>query len=270
MNDRDDRVRVVNAGPEAWAFADHAARMGAALGVEVGSEPALFNYVLGWPEDRSYPPGSFIGREAARCASDKRLQAIAFLERGVPIPETHTLATRDAVDRLLSTRRDTTWVLKWPVGSGATGHRLLRSIDAIPRLWDGPYLLQRFVEMPTPEVYRLYVVGVDAVGWNVRRFPEGVGASPFVAHAKGARYEEAGSPPACVVEAGLLATRAVGLEGRFAAVDFLPDGDRWLVLEVNTDGPFQHVDRDFAGSERLDAQISTCFWSFVEGSRRRP
>ena len=263
---RATHARVINAGPEAWVFEEHAARMAKALGTDASEEPARYNFVLGWPADQPLPAGSFISPKALRCTADKRLQAAAFEEHGVPIPETHVLSTLDDVARFLDAHRGSCWVLKWPVGAGATGHRMLRSVDEIPRLWEPPFLLQRFVEMDEPEVYRLYVVGADAVGWNVRRFPEGVAPSPFVAHAKGARYVDVGLPPAEVVEAGLLAMRAVGLEGGFGAVDFIPDRGRWLVLEVNTDGPYQHVDRDFEGADRLDQQISTCFWAWARES----
>lgn len=267
MTTRREHVRIVNAGPEAWVFEEHAARMAAALGVEISEEPARYNFVLGWPAQRALPARSFIGDEALRCTADKRLQAAAFAAHGVAAPETHVFETRADLGAFLGARREVSWVLKWPTGAGATGHRLLGSTGEILRLWEPPYLLQRFVEMEEPEVYRLYVVGSEAVGWNARRFPEGAPSSPFVAHARGARYVDVGSPPEDVVQMGLLAMRAVGLEGRFGAVDFIPDDARWLVLEVNTDGPFQHVDRDFEGAHDLDARIARCFWAWVESSR---
>ncbi len=259
---------VLNTGPEAWVFAEHAASMARALGVGVRETPAAWNYGLAWPEDEPPSGASFIPWAALRCTADKRLQAEAFASYGVPAPETVILDDAESLARWLATRQDASWVLKYPVGSGAMGHRVVRDVSDVPKAWPTPYLLQRFVAMPRPEVYRAYVVGGEVVLWNARRYPESIEASPFVAHAKGARYVALGEAPSSAVRAALAAVRAVGLAGRFGAVDLLPEDGRWWVLEVNTDGPYQHVDRDIGDDvlgNRLDASIAACFWRWARG-----
>jgi glutathione synthase/RimK-type ligase-like ATP-grasp enzyme len=259
---------VLNTGPEAWVFAEHAARMADALGVPVREAPSARSYVLGWPPGREPSGASFIPWPALRCTADKRLAAEAFDQHAVPVPETVILPGVDALARFLADHPETTWVLKYPTGTGAAGHRIVRAGSEVPRLWPLPLLVQRFIAMPRPEVYRVYVVGDDAVLWNARRYPEGVATSPFVAHARGARYVPLGQPPPEAAAVALAAVSAVGLEGRFGAVDLLPEGERWLVLEVNTDGPYQHVDRDLgdlALASWLDARIADSFWRWARG-----
>src|SRR5699024_4829228 len=96
-----------------------------------------------------------------------------------------------------------------------------------------------------PEVFRLFGAGGDIFGWVARRFASDVKPSPWVAHARGARYELAGEAPAEAVAAGRAALKAAGLLESFGCVDLLrrPTGE-FVVLEVGTDGLYNHVDRE--------------------------
>jgi hypothetical protein len=66
--------------------------------------------------------------------------------------------------------------------------------------------------MERPEVLRTYGAGGEVFGWIARRFPAGSTLTPSVAHARGARYEGAGSLPAAAAEiarAALSATKLI-------------------------------------------------------------
>jgi hypothetical protein len=165
---------------------------------------------------------------------------------------------------LLAQRSEVQWALKWPTGSGGAGHRHLTAADLVPEEWPRPYLVQRFVVQAQPEVYRLYCVAGETFGWNVRRFPPGTTPSPWVAHARGARYETAGEAPAEAERQARAAWKATGLLGSFGCVDLLPDGEEWLVLEVGTDGLHGYVDRDVALpalAEEIDCRLAEAFWA---------
>jgi len=260
---------ILNGGPGAWAFEEHANRLAAVLGVDVGDTAADYVYLLGW--DEAAPPACldmFIPYEAIRVASDKRQQAELFARYQVNTPETHLLETPKAVQVLLSSRGEREWVLKYPTGCGASGHRMLRPGIPLPAGWPTPYVVQEFVKMPEPEVYRLYGVAGETFGWNVRRFPTGVRSSPWVAHVRGARYADAGTPPPEAVLATRDALAATGLQASFGCVDLLRAEDgRWLVLEVGTDGLFNHVDRDLglpAIEAELDQRLGEAFLRWAE------
>lgn len=260
---------ILNAGPGSWAFEAHAERLSRALGIPVSARPADYVYLLGW-EGVDPPPGCrlFIPFEAIRVAADKRRTAAAFAAAGVPAPLTHLLETPEDVARVLSTPSPHAWVLKWPTGCGAGGHRRLAPGDAIPGDWPRPYVLQEFVRLERPEVYRLYAAGGALFGWNARRFPAGVPASPWVAHARGARYEVEGSAPPEAERVAREALAATGLLSAFGCVDLLPAPEgRWLALEVGTDGVYNHVDRDVgcpALAAELDRRVAEAFWAFVK------
>lgn len=109
-------------------------------------------------------------------------------------------------------------------------------------------------------------------GWVVRRFPEGARSSEWVAHARGARYVVLADPPPAALEAARRALAATDLLESFGCVDLLcrPTGE-WVVLEVGTDGLFNHVDRDL-GDARLESEIlrriTAAFWREAEGRSR--
>lgn len=251
-------VAILNSGPGAWAFEAHARRLSQRLGVEVRSEPADYLYLLGW--DAPEPPPCremFIPYASIQVAGDKRLQARLFAQHGVATPETHLIESRERLSAFLAARPDREWALKYPTGCGASGHRFLHAETRLPDDWPVPFVVQEFIRMPEPEVYRLYGAGGEPFGWNVRRFPPGTRSSPWVAHVQGARYAMPGAAPAEAEAEARRALEATGLLGSFGCVDLLhsPEG-RWLVLEVGTDGLFNHVDREL-GLPEVEAEVET-------------
>jgi hypothetical protein len=144
----------------------------------------------------------------------------------------------------------------------------LQDLDQpVPQDWPRPYVLQEFIRLEVPEVYRLYCVAQETFGWNARRFPAGAKASPFVAHAQGARYEiEQAVPPEAEFQARQ-ALACTNLLPSFGCADLMRDErGNWLVLEVNTDGVYNHVDRDINignTANEIDKRIARAFqtWS---------
>jgi hypothetical protein len=167
-------------------------------------------------------------------------------------------------ERLLAAEPDRKWCLKFPTDCGASGHRFLTSGMTLPGAWPLPLIVQEFVKLQRPEVYRLYAAGGCLFGWVARRFPEGVKPSPWVAHARGAGYELAGDPPQEAVAAARAALEASGLLDSFGCADLLQaPGGQWVVLEVGTDGMFNHVDRDIGHpglEQEIQRQIAEAFW----------
>jgi hypothetical protein len=134
----------------------------------------------------------------------------------------------------------------------------------LPREWPLPLIVQEFIKLEHPEVFRLYGAGGHLFGWVARRFPRGVKASPWVAHARGARYESIGEPPADARAAGRAALESVGLLDSFGCVDLLrrPSGE-FAVLEVGTDGIYNHVDRELDDPQlecEILRRIAEVFW----------
>jgi hypothetical protein len=125
------------------------------------------------------------------------------------------------------------------------------------------------VRLERPEVYRIFCAAGELFGWVARRFPEGAKVSPWVAHARGARYVRSGDPPSAVADAARRALVATGLWDSFGCVDLLRKPiDEWLVLEVGTDGLFNHVDRDVgdpALAHELDRRVADAFWRAAKG-----
>lgn len=261
---------ILNQGGGSWAFEDHAFRLRSALWVEITSIPHELNYLLCW-EPAEIPPGqSFIPWRAIKTASDKRLQAVAFARSKVTTPETILVDTPEELRRILERETGREWVLKYPIGCGGTGHRSVSAATRIPEDWPRPFVLQEFIHMKRPEVYRVYGVGGEIFGWNARRFPEGVKGSPWVAHARGARYVHFDRPPAAAVTEARAALDATDLLDSFGAVDLLRRQEEWLVLEVGTDGVFNHVDRDFENPAlelELNRKLAEAFWA---GSEDKP
>jgi glutathione synthase/RimK-type ligase-like ATP-grasp enzyme len=255
---------IINQGNGAWAFEEHARHMARVLWAEISDTPREYNYLLCW-EKPSPPSGKlFIPFESIRIASDKRHQAELFLKHKISTPETHLLNSAHEVHALLSSSPSKEWALKYPISCGASGHRLLKSNEPIPADWPTPYIVQKFVRMENPEVYRLYGVAGECFGFNARRFPSGVKPSPWVAHARGARYVHLGESPSDAKEQALAALKSTGLLNSFGCVDLIQQNREWLVLEVGTDGIFNHVDRDFDSPELLqeiNRRIAEAFWA---------
>ncbi len=259
---------IVNGGGGAWAFDSLARELSAALWVDVTETPREYSYLLHLDEIEPEACGElFIPFRSMQVAGDKRLLAALFASAGVPTPETHLVGSAAEAEQLLAGEPGRDWCLKFPTGCGASGHRLLRPGFSLAKDWPLPLVVQEFIRLERPEVYRLYGAERRLFGWVARRFPSGTEPSPWVAHARGARYELAGEPPAQAVAAAREALEAVGLFGSFGCVDLLrrPDG-AWVVLEVGTDGQFNHVDRDLglpALEFEIQRRVAEAFWSKV-------
>jgi len=254
---------VLNGGAGSWAFDPLARRLSQALHVPIVAEPVLLNYVLSWDGPPSDLDGrSFIPLVSLAIAADKRDVARAFALHAVPCPRT-VLLPRSAVSPFLHAEPGT-WVLKYPLGCGGIGHRLIDAASVIPAHWPEPCVVQEFIRTDPPSVERLYCVDGQCFGFNSRRFPPGTAASPWIAHARGARYHHGEAAPQLALEVALHALRACGLDGSFGCVDLLKRASgEWLALEVGSDGLHNHVDRDL-GDAALELEIlertAYAFW----------
>jgi glutathione synthase/RimK-type ligase-like ATP-grasp enzyme len=236
---------ILNAGDASWVFEEHAQNLAGVFHVPISSTPTEYNYLLGWQGAEPPSGKSFIPYASIQLASDKRLLAQVFANHQIATPQTHLLDSEAEVKQLIQGSGSKQWVLKWPTGCGASGHRLQDLNAPIPQDWPRPYVLQEFIRLEVPEVYRLYCVAGETFGWNARRFPAGAKTSPFVAHAQGARYEAESSLPEEAESQARQALSATNLLSSFGCADLMRDANaNWLVLEVNTDGVFNHVDRD--------------------------
>jgi|GEM_PF-1394508 len=256
---------VLNSGSGSWAFEPLALQLSSSLGVDIAGEPRGFNYLL-HVEDTHRPVECkvFIPAKAIRLASDKRLLAEVFTKHDVPTPVTHLIDTYEHVLRFVIEHSGVEWCLKYPTGCGASGHRMIAEGSVEPQNWPRPFIIQEFIRLDRPEVYRTYCAAGELFGWVARRFPEGTRFSPWVAHARGARYVRLGAPPAEALEAARRALVATGLWNSFGCADLLrkPTGE-WVVLEVGTDGLFNHVDRDLGDEHferELHQRVADAFW----------
>ncbi|MEZ6139409.1 MAG: hypothetical protein R3B84_02450 [Zavarzinella sp.] len=260
-----DNYCILNTGGGAWAFASLASQLSRALWVDVADDAREYNYLL-LADQQNIPDNNrlFIPFSSMELAADKRALARVFLENSVPIPDTHLFESIEDAKQFANINNHLSWCLKFPTGCGASGHRMLLAETMIPDSWPHPLIVQEFVHMQQPEVYRLYAAGGEIFGWVARRFPNGATTSPWVAHARGARYELAGIAPQEAVAVGRSALIATGLLGFFGCVDliFHPSG-KWVVLEVGTDGMFNHVDRNLelpALELEIQSRIAESFW----------
>jgi glutathione synthase/RimK-type ligase-like ATP-grasp enzyme len=260
------RAGILNAGKGSWAFSELAEQLAAALWVDVVTSPADFNYVLFEEPGAETAHASFIPRHGVDVAADKRTQTQMFAAALVPMPETVLLESPEDVARFVARRRDRRWVLKYPIGCGAAGHRIVTADMVMRDDWPRPFIVQAFIEMDDPAVYRIYGAGGELFGWNVRRFGSSSSRrSPFVAHATGASYELKGQPPARAADVARQALTAAGLSESFGCVDLLRSGPDWLVIEVGTDGFYNYVDREVPEplATELDRQIAIAVWAWI-------
>ena len=247
---------ILNSGDGAWIFQDLAEKLASSLQVKVSDIPGDYNYVLYWDKSNinELENKTFIDLKGMKLASDKRLLAENFLKYKIDIPETYLLNTHQEVVDLIKNKPGQ-WCLKYPIGCGASGHRIIKNSNDIPKDWLKPYVVQKFIKLNKLQVFRLYCAGGILFGWNRRKYTSENNKNPWVAHAQGAVYEVLGKPP-CEVE--VLATKvfkATYLFESFGCVDFLQDNDgKWLVLEIGTDGIFNHVDRNI-GNRILEGEI---------------
>lgn len=263
-----DECCVLNSGSGSWAFEPLAHQLSAALGIDISEKPRQFNYLLHVEHlELAFSHKSFIPIEAIRFASDKRFLADIFNKNNVAVPQT-TLFERFAdIQTFLKSNGTRQWCLKYPTSCGANGHRMLSAGDNEPANWPKPYVVQEFVPLVKPEVYRTYCADGKLFGWLVRRFPSGSKQSPWVAHARGARYVLLDDAPANALEAARQALTATSLWDTFGCVDLIcRSNGEWLVLEVGTDGVFNHVDREIGNSKFEDLlfkNIASAFWHKV-------
>lgn len=263
---------ILNSGAGAWAFEPLANQLSAALEIDVSEKPRDFNYIL-HVEDHKVAQScrSFIPFEAIQYASDKRSLATVFNENRIQTPHTALFNEFEDAKKFIRSNANKQWCLKYPTSCGANGHRSLCDSDSEPTNWPKPYVVQEFIPLAEPEVYRTYCAGGEIFGWVVRRFPKGTKTSPWVAHAQGARYENLHEPPTAAVKVAEPAFQATKLWNTFGCVDLICSPDKgWLVLEVGTDGLFNHVDREIgdpAFENILLQKIVKAFWQ--EAVRRR-
>lgn len=259
-------ICVVNGGHGAWAFANLAAQIADGLWLEIDENPRRYNYFLA--TDANLKGESFIPVPGCLNAADKRKLATLFAKGGVPTPRTLLVDSLSEIKNSLIAHPEMEWCIKYPTGCGAGGHRMVNSELTLPKDWPTPLVLQEFIRMDRPEVYRIYGAGRTMFGWIVRRFPAGVAKSPWVAHARGARYELTGPAPDEAVAVGRAALEVVDLFDSFGCVDLVqrPSGE-WVVLEVGTDGFFNHVDRDLgvpALEDEILQRIAEAFWRRID------
>ena len=266
---------VLNGGGGAWAFSALAQQLSDALGIDISETPRQFNYLLAVDgRDPSTCGELFIPIQGIHDAADKRRLAEVFAAHRVPTPDTRLIGSLAEAEKILTDEPDREWCIKFPTGCGASGHRRLVAGMVLPKSWPFPLVVQEFVPLNPPEVYRTYAAGGEMFGWVVRRFPVGVEASPWVAHARGARYEAVGEAPPAATLAARLALESVGLLDSFGCVDLLRrTTGEWVVLEVGTDGMFNHVDRELGLPDlerEIQRRVAAAFWRrFGPHPRRR-
>ena len=186
---------VLNGGGGAWAFAGLARQLSNALWVDGSEMPREYNYLLFSDTPAQAIQGEpFIPIQSMRVAADKRLLAEVFASARVPTPETHLVASLTEAEQLVADDQRT-WCLKFPTACGASGHRMYVPGMTLPKSWPFPLVLQEFIQLEQPEVYRTYGAGGQTFGWVARRFPVGTQASPWVAHARGRGTNSLGSHP---------------------------------------------------------------------------
>lgn len=257
---------ILNAGDSAWVFENLAEQLSKTLWIPISETPAEYNYVLSWEENKvELCQPMFIPFEAIKTASDKRLLAFNFIKNKLPIPNTYLFQNSSDVLNFVRNNQRTEWCLKYPIGCGASGHKILDRASKIPEDYPKPYIVQRFIRQENPQVFHLYCAGGNIFGWNVRKFLQETLKQPWVAHARGAVYEVLGEPPIDAIIVAEKTLEAVNLYNSFGCVDLIQDLNKdWLVLEVGTDGIFNHVDRQINNKEletEIARRLAETFWA---------
>lgn len=261
-------VGILCGGSSGWVFEALAKHLSQVLSVKVIQHPARFNYVLAYDEpDEIKENAWFIPFDSIHIASDKRLVAQSFHTANVCSPKTLLCDDLEAAQQEVLQDTSRTWCLKYPTSTGAAGHRMFEADTSIPTDWPLPIVLQEFIELERPEVYRTYCAGGEIFGWVVRRNPNVNVKDPWVAHARGAQYSDCGEVPKGAARVATDALRATGLFQSFGCVDLLLSPTKgWFVLEVGTDGIFNHVDRDLEIphlEHEIDSRLADAFWHHV-------
>ena len=261
---------ILNEGINAWLFEDFSRHLSSVLNIGVVESPVDFNYVLSWGSEKwgerkiKACEKMFIPYEGIKNASDKRIQARLFNEKKIPTPKTYLFRDKEDIETILRDEKEKEWCIKWPTGCGASGHKIISSSEEIGEEWPSPVILQEFIRLDKPVVYRIYCAAGNLFGWNKRELEDD--ASPWVAHARGAKYVQLNNPNNQVINICRDTLRVIGIYESFGCVDLLQDRNgSWLVLEVGTDGIFNYVDRNLGISEleeRIDKEISKAFYGY--------
>ena len=261
---------VLNEGDGAWAFQPLAEQLSRAIGIDISTQTRRFNYLLHADGAVDETARYFIPLDSIRIAADKRLLAEIFEKHCVPRPETRVFDQFEDALEFVRSEPTKQWCLKFPTGCGGSGHQMLTGESQEDRNWPKPFVVQEFIALANPEVFRTYAAGGQVFGWVVRRYPEGVTPSPWVAHARGARYVCLDEIPQEALSSAKAAFQATGLLESFGCADLLqkPNGD-WVVLEVGTDGLHNHVDRELdheSFEQELNIRLNASFWRWIKSS----
>ncbi len=258
------RAAVLHRGPLRRLFGDFPAQLANLLDVPILDDDrgVDLGLILAW--DGSPPRcRGFVPFDAILAAEDKREQFRRFHAAGVSIPESRLFDDFEAARAFAVSDPARRWLLKWPVGSGSVGHALINRESQVIPLWNPPFLIQEFIALDRPEVYRVMGCGGELFGFTVRTFPPGTPSHPLVSTHRGAVFALAGQVPPDVASQSRQALTLFGLLSTFGCVDLiLPPKGAVLVLEVNADGLTQFVDRmpSLPGlSRELDERLRTAF-----------
>jgi glutathione synthase/RimK-type ligase-like ATP-grasp enzyme len=262
------KLTILNESEGKWAFEKLAHILERALWVDISDRPSDLNYVLCTDSELVGDNiESFIPIESIKIAGDKRKIEQRFKTYDVTRPRTIILRSIAEIESILASCAPHRWVLKYPTGCGGIHHRIIEDVSQIPDKWPQPFLLQEFIESDLPAVYRLYCVDRDLFGFNARKFADVDRASPWVAHANGARYDYTEAPTQAAIEVAKSALIATGLYDSFGVVDLLRDlNGKWYALEVGTDGIYNHVDRDFDNdnlTDELNERLAIAMWKNI-------
>lgn len=239
------RGAVLHRGPFRRLFGDFPEQLAETLDVPIVDDErdVDLGLILAWDGP---PPRcrTFVPFDAIVAAQDKREQFRRFHAAGVSIPESRLFDDFPTAQAFALADHRRQWLLKWPLGSGAVGHVIIDRDTRVTRLWNPPFLIQEFIALDRPEVYRVFGCEGTLFGFNVRYFPPGTSSGPLVTLHRGAVYAPSGVPSPEVRDQACLALSAFGLLSTFGCVDLIlpPDGTV-RVLEVNADGLHQFVYR---------------------------
>ena len=256
--------KIVNQTAGEWAFDKLANILSQSLWVDVEEDFGDINYLLYADEQKADKINNFIPIESIKIAADKRKIEKKFNQYRVARPKTFLADNQKEVELILSEYSQIRWILKYPIGCGGINHRFIDHINQIPKGWPQPFLLQEFIQLQRPEVYRLYCVDGEIFGFNARRFKDANNKSPWVSHANGAIYEYGETPDKEVREIAKTALMSTGLYDSFGVVDLLKSkDDKWYALEVGTDGIYNYVDREVENQnlfDELNERLAKAFW----------
>ncbi|MBW4511665.1 MAG: ATP-grasp domain-containing protein [Scytonematopsis contorta HA4267-MV1] len=261
------RPAIINTSNGKWAFEKLANILSEALWVEIQEKFCDINYTLCIEESENYNINNFIPINSIKIAADKRNIEKRFNQFSVARPKTFVVQDEKDVESILSEHFYIKWILKYPIGCGGINHRFIEKISQIPKGWPKPFLLQEFIELQIPEVYRLYCVDSEIFGFNARRFQDKNNKNPWVSHQGGAIYEYGESPEKEAQEVVKAALISTDLYNSFGVVDLLKNKTgKWYALEVGTDGIYNYVDREVGNQKLFDEineRLAKAFWKNI-------